>query len=235
MLFATFSLALASGLSYFFIVAPAPLAIAGPEPVQIAYVAVTEDQVYDYFQALYSPSGTLIHTNISFTTAGDGTIVYYDHWEDGFEADIANPIQGSTQVWGDADLSNGVAPGSPTDVINTGDTVILENDVPTPRVQANQFYDGGDKIASTRGIAITRAAWPVDPGVVGAAATSVYDTSRYGTSFTTPIGEDTPGAQQGTSSGMFDYTALSILASEDGTTVNIDFDADGLVDTTVHA
>ena len=130
--FASFSLALASNLSYFFLLAPVPAALAGPEPVQIAYVAVTEDQVYDYFQALYGPSGSLIHTNISFTSAGDGVIVYYDHWEHGFESDIANPVQASTQVWGDGDLLNGIAPGYPTDLINSGDTVILENDIPTP-------------------------------------------------------------------------------------------------------
>ena len=26
----------------------------------------------------------------------DGTFVYYDHWEDGFEADVANPVQASS-------------------------------------------------------------------------------------------------------------------------------------------
>ena len=232
-LFATFSLALASNLSYFFLIAPIPAAHAGPEPVQVTYVVVTEDQIYDYFQALYSPSGTLIHTNISLTSAGDGAIVYYDHWEDGFEADIANPLQASTLVWGDGDLTNGIAPGYPSDLINSEDTIILENDIPTPRVQANTFYDGGDKIGSTRGIAVTRAAWPVDPGVVGAAATSVYDTTRFGTSFVAPIGENTDGAQQGTSNGMFDYTALSVMAAEDSTSIDIDIDADGISDVTV--
>jgi hypothetical protein len=230
---AAFSVALVSNLSYFFLFAPLPAVYAGPEPVQIAYIAVPEDDIAAYFQALYAPSGTTIHTNISFTSAGDGVTVYYDHWEDGFEADIANPIQASTQVWGDGDLTNGVAPGYPADILNSGDSVILENDVPTPRVQANQFYDGGDKIASTRGIAITRAAYPLDPGPVAAESTSVYDTSRYGTSFTTPIGENTPGTEQGTANGMFAYTAASITASEENTTVNIDTDADGVDDITM--
>ena len=226
---ATFSLLVSSFLSYFLVIVP-PIALAGPEPVQVAYVPVTEDQVADYFQTLYGPSGNTIHTNISFTSAGDGVIVYYDHWEDGFEADIANPVQATTQVWGDNDPANGIPPGYASDVINIGDTVALENDVPTPRVSTNVFYDGGDKIASTRGIAITRAAWPTSPGTVAAAATSVYDTSRYGTSFTVPVGEDTPSSQQGGSGGMFAYTGLTVLAAEDGTSVDVDRDGDGTVD-----
>jgi hypothetical protein len=33
---------------------------------------------------------TTIRTSIGITAAGNNTIVYYDHWEDGYEADISN-------------------------------------------------------------------------------------------------------------------------------------------------
>ncbi len=29
------------------------------------------------------------------------TVIYYDHWEDGYEADINFPTQNTTEVWGD--------------------------------------------------------------------------------------------------------------------------------------
>ena len=58
-----------------------------------------------------SGTGDTIHTVISVTGAVDGTFVYYDHWEDGFELDLANPVQASSEVWGDGDAANGAPPG----------------------------------------------------------------------------------------------------------------------------
>ena len=45
-----------------------------------------------------------------------GTVIIYDHWEDGYEAESNNPIQLTTETWGDGNLSNGIAPGYPTDI-----------------------------------------------------------------------------------------------------------------------
>lgn len=47
----------------------------------------------------------------------NGTIVYYDQWENGYDSDIANPLNlysgsntGGTQIWGDGIASNGCVP-----------------------------------------------------------------------------------------------------------------------------
>ena len=75
-----------------------------------------------------------------------------------------------------------------------GDVIVLENTVPaSPRVPANIFFDGGDKIATTWPIAVTRAAWPVpNTGTVIAGAVEVFPTRDWGTTFEAPGGEE-PG------------------------------------------
>ena len=57
---------------------------------------------------------------------------------------------------------------------------------------------------------------------------SSFDTSKYGTSYTVPVGTDTPVPSG--ASNPFAYTASFVQASEDGTVVQIDRDADGTVD-----
>ena len=45
----------------------------------------------------------------SIVVAVGGTRVVYDHWEDGFEVDLNDPKQATTQVWGDGNAGNGDA------------------------------------------------------------------------------------------------------------------------------
>jgi uncharacterized repeat protein (TIGR01451 family) len=195
--------------------------------VQTYYVPLPEQQVRNSLATLYGVTGNDIRTVISIVPVADGTILYYDHWEDGYDADISNPIQATTEVWGDNDPANGIPPGFASDVVGVGDVVVLENTVPAnPRNRANIFFDGQDKFAVSKPVAVTRAAWAITPGTVLAGAVEVYDTRYYGTSFEAPVGEDIP------SDSMFEYTSLLIMASEDNTTVQIDWDADGTVDAT---
>ena len=64
-----------------------------PVPVQTFYVPFPEDQL---LLGLRGITGTTVPTNpmttyISVAAIADGTIVYYDQWENGYDADIANP------------------------------------------------------------------------------------------------------------------------------------------------
>lgn len=86
-------LSFAAVLSGLFTLAPTPSS-AGPQPIQTFYVPVPEDQLLTAFQTLAPGLGdTTIRTTIAVTVAGNGTLLYYDHWEDGYEADLANPVQ----------------------------------------------------------------------------------------------------------------------------------------------
>ena len=49
-----------------------------------------------------SAADSTLDFTVGITNAGAGAVMYYDHWEDGFEPDLTNPgSQRPPQVWGD--------------------------------------------------------------------------------------------------------------------------------------
>jgi uncharacterized repeat protein (TIGR01451 family) len=203
---------------------------AGPPTVETYIVPLPEEDIRGGSLALYSGTHETVHTIISVTGAVDGTIVYYDHWEDGYELDQSSPAQATTEIWGDGVLANGAPPGCLADVCDTfgaGDNAALINDVfANPRDPLGVLYDGGDRIGATGPVAVTRAGWALDPGTLLAGAVEVYPTDAWGTSYEVPMGEDSALGQN------FEYTAASIMAAHPGTTVTIDTDGDTVVDQT---
>ena len=174
--------------------------------VQTFYVPITETQARTWMNAqTVTAEADTIHSVISITGTFDGTTFYYDHWEDGYEDDIANPQQSTTQVF----------------TINAGQVITLEVDIPVAngiRDQGNLYYDGMDKISATQQIVVTRALWPNGaPQAIGtqmAGAVEVFETTKWGTNFEVPVGIDNGQAS-------FNYTALSIMAQKNGTVVNV--------------
>ncbi len=212
-----------------------PAFAAHDPPVQTYYVPLPEEQVRNSLLTLYSGTGDDIRTVVSIAAISDDTIIYYDQWENGYEPELGHPSDiydaatnpDGVQIWGDGDPSNGAPPNVPGDVINAGTVAVLENTIPAnPRDSADIFFDGGDKFAVTKPVAVTRASWAIDPGTVLAGAVEVYDTSYFDTSFEAVVGEDIP------SGNMFEYVSLVVQAAEDDTTVQIDWDDDGTVDVT---
>ena len=206
-------------------------------PIQTFYIPYPEEQVHESLVNLntrilngFENSDTVVSI-VSISSGFGGTILVYDQHEDGYEADITNPIQATTEIWGDGDLANGVAPGFPDDLLDAGDIVVLDNHVDVPRNVADIKFDGGDKFITSRPVAVTRAAWLTSPGTVLAGAIEVYPTEQWGTSYELPAGENT--IDYGLDSlGVFEYTTATIMAQEDNTIVDIDLDADGVVDIT---
>ena len=94
-------------------------------------------------------------------SAGAGAVMTYDQWEDGYESNIGSPTQSTTRVFGDGDTANGNAgtycAACTGDLLPQGAPLIMRNDVDTPRpaTGAPVRFDGRDKVASTRGFAIT--------------------------------------------------------------------------------
>lgn len=117
---------------------------------------------------------------VSAVASADGQRIYYDHWEDGLEANLLTPGQASTLVFGDGNAANGDAcawtttPGCTigSDTITVGMELTLDSDeglpglgagcpvlattpircsVPVnPRGVAIRF-DGGDRILTSGG------------------------------------------------------------------------------------
>ncbi len=162
---------------------------------------------------------------ISIKSPYPGTIITYDHWEDGYEADIKNPVQATTQVWGDDDITNGTSPTYSNDYIPSGGNLVLQNTFNyNPRNPLEIVYDGRDKISTSNEVAMSVVAGDIDRFNIQLAKTNVTNIDKYGTSFIVPFGEDL--AQE------FVYTAMFIRVANDGTLVNVDIDNDGITDNT---
>lgn len=157
---------------------------------------------------------------ISIAISTDNTILYIDHWEDGYELDPTNPVKATTEIWGDGNAANGCVYGRPCtnagDVLKAGNSIVIENFVPMPRDPKVILYDGGDLIVATYPVAVTRGCYPSKPGSLMAGAVEVFDISKWGYDYQSPLG---PNSFSETSA--FEYTALYIMAAEDQTEVTL--------------
>ncbi len=210
-------------------------------PVQTFYVPLPEDHLLQSFTTIaggrtgqYAPQNP-IQSYLSIAVFADNTEIRYDQWENGFDINIANPAAvygpgqaAGTQIWGDGDPSNGYAPGYPADILNAGDVVILTNAVVSTARGTTAVFDGGDKIVSSKPIAVTRVAWASGSNSNLAGANEVFDTAFWGTFFICPVGTNIADSVD---FQMFEYTGLSIMAGAGGATVQIDANADGLFET----
>ncbi len=216
----------------------APAASAESVPlVQFFYVPFPEDQVLTMLTAVENGGPSDAPTNpitsyITITAVADGTIIYWDQWENDFDVDLAETLDvyhatsnpDGTQIWGDGNTANGTAPGIATDLIDAGTVVQIENDVTSTTRQSVIDFDGGDKFAANKTIAVTRTTWAGTTGTLFAGCVEVFDTNNWGTNYRAPVGAN---LADGTDYQMFEYTALTVMASEDGTLVYIDKNNDG--------
>ena len=185
--------------------------------VQDFYVPLPEAQIYQADNAIVSGTSSSIFSTISIVVTGDGTVIYYDQWEDGYETNLANPTQSTTLKWGDGNDADGIPPGfahNPLGLTN-GTVITLTNSVTQPRNPSQFLWDGRDHIAANKALVITRANWPVSPGPVFAGSVSVLSTIDYGTNYISPVGQNLPN-------NLFKYVGMSIMAAQNNTAVTID-------------
>ena len=216
-------------------------AIAQPTGYQEYYVLGYEEQIWRAFLAIYDgPDSNIrgrICSTVSLVATADYQVIYYDHWEDGYEADLLNPVQPTTEVYGDGNPSNG---GTGNDILFAGNEVNLTSNrnvtghsaitgyvpVDPARNPADLRYDGGDHIISSGGpVDLTHAMWPLNTSWVGS-AWEVYSRQAYADTYSyhLPLGEDLyafGGGAAGTY-GDFRNVYLQLGAFEDNTTVLID-------------
>jgi len=157
-------------------------------------------------------NGTGNHAVISVVAGSDSTVIYYDHWEDGYDFDKTAPATADETYT----------------LVNKGDTrAFTSANIPVlPRGTAT-FYDGRDRIYVAGGAAtVTRSGWTEQAGTLLAVAWEVYPVRPQLTTYITPFGEDLFAAN------LLDFERVYTLiqATADGTTVQIDIDADGTYD-----
>jgi hypothetical protein len=208
----------------------------------IFYVPIPENEARDFLEDINTSNNDPTQVYIGLSVLSEGLIVF-DQWEDGYEVDITKPLQTTSKIWGDGDLSNGIAPGYPTDLIPAGSTIILSNSLTSGHNNTTTYnpnaagadltlqntidYDGKDKFFIAGEASMTKYAWGSN-GITSICGGAVPATSAWGTSYKLPVGQNTAngGAQ-------FEITNFSIIAQTNNTTVTIDRDANGTTDISV--
>ncbi len=182
-------------------------------PVQTYFVPIDEAHVILQAAAINlaaptPPASDTVHTVVSLSSTTDGTVICYDHWEDGYEADLSNPVQPTTL----------------TINLDAGDFTVLENDVvASPRDPAVVLFDARDRIGTSDQIAVTRGGWRLQEGTQLAGAVEVFPAVDWGTRFESPVGEDL-------ASPTFELVIASVTANELGAVLEVDLDGDGTAD-----
>jgi len=219
---------------------PVP-AHAQPTGYQEYYVLGYEEHVWRAFLEINDGDDSGIQpgqicSTVSLVATADYQVVYYDHWEDGYEADLFNPTQNTTEIYGDGDTGNG---GTGSDILYAGDALKLTSDqdltgqsdiagyvpVNPARDPAYIRYDGGDRIITSGGpVGLTHALWPLNASWVGG-AWEVYPRQTYAAtySYRLPVGEDLydfGGGDTGAYGDLRDVY-LQLGAFEDNTTVSV--------------
>lgn len=194
--------------------------------VQEIYLPMPEAQIYAAFdkQVAYDPTDVNMMSIFSIVVTTPGTVIVYDQWEDGYEANINAPTDGSTQVWGDGNNANGICPGFVSDPsgLPAGTVITLQNEVPAPIRGSTILYDAGDRVGATRAITITRICYENCCRLSSqASAVEVACTLNHGTFYVAPVGVDI------LANGMFAFVDLLVMADEDTTTVVVDFEGSG--------
>lgn len=230
---------------------PGPVYAAGnPAAVQIYYVTLPEADALTVLKAINAAAVTPVTTYFSIAIGVSGTYVYYDQWENGYDSDLANPTNlysssnpGGTQVWGNGIAADGCAPNKngvtlscsdANDSLSAGDVILPSNAIPIPRNSNVILFDARDKVGASSSVAMARANWAAGSGTLNAFAHEMYATAEWGTVYESPVGTNTAYPAQGYSGqGMFEYSALSVMASQNATTVQIDKDANGSYETSV--
>jgi hypothetical protein len=162
---------------------------------------------------------------VSVAISTDNTIIYYDHWEDGYEIDVTNPRSQNTGIWGDGIAANGCRPDvaltrvctDADDVLSAGDSFVIESKIAVPRDASNWFnsnggikIDGGDRLQVNFPVTVTRGEYAEFPGSLLAGAVEVHEISKWGTQYEAPVGNDFIVDTQ-----AFEYVRFFMMSGED--------------------
>lgn len=219
---------------------PAPASALGETITATYYVPLFEDNAHSALDTVNATTGDQLSSTTSITVTAPNSVVYYDQWEDGYEASgNAYTQTGSTLVFGDGVTGNGdsatyciPATKCTGDIMQRGAVLRLNNSatidpgpIDIPRSTGVVVFDGRDKISATDSVAVTHATWPTNTNALHSEMAAAFDTSRWGVSFVAPVGTDTPA--QGAGVASFTYAGMEVTAKEAGTVVSIDANADG--------
>ncbi len=142
-----------------------------------------------------------LHSYVFLTAGSDGTVYYYDHWEDGYDVDPLVP-----------------GPTTEAGVLGAGVTELFQSDITIAQLGSELYYDGRDRITifGEEGT-VVRLAYPQNPGTFLASAWEVPEAANWGIGYVATVGEDLDF--NGADVDDHDYTGLEVMAWQDGTKV----------------
>ncbi|MBN1999342.1 hypothetical protein JW935_17415, partial [candidate division KSB1 bacterium] len=148
--------------------------------------------------------GNTLHSVVSITASTDGTVINYDHWENGY---------------GSADE---------TITLNANEFYYFESsNVPANPRGTAIYYDGGDRLSIIGGpVFVARASWPESPGTVLALAWELYPLQALEETFEMPVGSELfpspdPGSDNGPPFSDFEAVILMVQSCADNNTITI--------------
>ena len=108
---------------------------------QVYFVPLPEDQVHAALTDVFPGAAACgsagrevedpILTYVSIAPVAQGTVITYDHWEDGYEPDLSRPRSPAPRS-GATETRPTASPGFAADFIGVGDVIVLHNPVPSP-------------------------------------------------------------------------------------------------------
>jgi uncharacterized repeat protein (TIGR01451 family) len=143
-----------------------------------------------------SVAGTL-NSSIFLIASSDGTVFYYDHWEDGYDPDPLVP-----------------GPTTEAGVLDAGAFQIFHDNIDPAQVPDTSvfFYDGRDRITIIgEEASVVRQAYPSTPGTRLAAAWEIPEVADWGDSFVATVGEDLAFNAGGVQD--HDFAGLEVMAA----------------------
>eukprot|EP00808_Paulinella_micropora_P022495 g53486.t1 len=143
--------------------------------------------------------GADLSSVMHITVIYPNTRICYDHWEDGYESDIDNCAQKSTEIWGDMNEYNGKPPKYTTDErLKPPMHIVYKQDfynlTASDRDPAKYMYDAKDRIYASHPMGIIKMGYPTQVGL-GYADMIDISTGKQnaGKDFMIPLGGDNYG------------------------------------------
>ncbi|HEX7828198.1 MAG TPA: SdrD B-like domain-containing protein, partial [Thermoanaerobaculia bacterium] len=198
------------------------------------YLPGDELNMYYIFNQLdANGGGTGMHSVTSVVAWSANTIIYYDHWENGYGFDPLNPgstadetntllTQGASRTYESSNVPSG---GPPPAARNAAATCAGQTN------PGNRCYDGGDRLYIAGGpVTVTRAVWIEARGAGNQGdAWEIYPVQPQLTTYVLAFGEDNYATSATYFTGFERVYAL-IQATDDNTTFSVDLDNNGTAD-----
>jgi len=175
-----------------------------------------------------------MHYVIGLTAYMDDTVIYYDHWENGYSFDpVAFTGADETYTGDQGDVLNFISYAVPISRSAAPGETIAECGARSsnPSGTTTNCYDGRDHVFVTGGAAASLTVWPESVGTAYALSWALYPTKPFETNHTIPVGKNL--AVSPSFYMDFSNTYVIVQSTEDGNLVTIDDPETGGVEVSV--